>query len=71
MEVTGPCALCERVTVLHTCSLCGRNVCREHWDAYAGTCVPCARRGPSRSPSDLRKEPENIPPPPEGGGRFT
>ncbi len=41
MEMAGLCAICGQPGAMHTCSLCGRNVCAQHYDAAHGVCTSC------------------------------
>ncbi|HLC98654.1 MAG TPA: hypothetical protein VJC00_01475 [Candidatus Nanoarchaeia archaeon] len=38
------CMVCERKPGVYTCSMCGRVVCSEHYDASTGMCTACRLR---------------------------
>lgn len=42
MSVSGLCQICERAEARHSCRICGRQVCEDHWNEAVGTCSPCA-----------------------------
>lgn len=75
MEIPGPCDICGEHTMLHTCTQCGRKVCKGHWVDEGHACTVCAKRPPT--PRSLEKEPGQIPKRPEGDvpeegtGRYT
>ncbi|QHN05933.1 orotate phosphoribosyltransferase [Methanothermobacter sp. THM-1] len=41
MHLKGICSLCGRADFLHTCRLCGANVCSECYIADMGVCRIC------------------------------
>ena len=56
MEVLGLCAYCSK-PARHTCVMCGRAVCSEHYDMYTHLCPHCARKHRDRErepPPDLK-----------------
>ncbi|KAA0002587.1 MAG: orotate phosphoribosyltransferase [Thermoplasmata archaeon] len=54
MEVMGICAICGKPGIMHTCGLCGRNVCSEHFDAAHSICAECRAK--------INKQKWDIPP---------
>jgi len=44
MEMVGLCAICGRPGAMHTCRICGRNVCSEHFDIGYGVCSSCGEK---------------------------
>ncbi|MFO8016448.1 MAG: hypothetical protein R6U32_05065 [Candidatus Woesearchaeota archaeon] len=56
MKRTGLCMICEMKPAVHTCSMCGRVVCDEHFDLRTGLCTACARGKTAESvPKDILK----------------
>ncbi|MBN1110379.1 MAG: hypothetical protein JXA45_06440 [Methanomassiliicoccales archaeon] len=56
MEVLGLCAICSK-PARHTCSMCGRVVCSEHYVKRLHLCTNCARLHGDRErerPPDLK-----------------
>lgn len=41
MELAGLCSICGKPGAMYTCSLCGRLVCRNCYDASRGICHIC------------------------------
>lgn len=41
MEIIGLCQICGKTSVLHTCILCGSNVCIDCFDIEHGVCINC------------------------------
>jgi hypothetical protein len=57
MGVTlGLCAVCQAPGAIHSCTLCGRTVCAQHWRHGAGTCTMHqeGNPGPGRGGSPSR-----------------
>ena len=44
MDLMGLCSVCGKPGALHTCSLCGMNVCSNCYDAAHGVCCRCVKR---------------------------
>ncbi len=44
MEMMGLCSICGKPSAMHTCSLCGRNVCDSCFDSINMVCKVCSRR---------------------------
>ena len=42
MSVETLCVVCEAEPATHTCDLCGRSVCGDHFDRVEGVCAVCA-----------------------------
>ncbi len=42
--LTGLCYICGKAGILHTCRICGKNVCGEHFDFSTGLCMNCKAR---------------------------
>lgn len=43
MELMGLCVMCGKPGKMHTCFMCGRNFCREHFDVAHGICIECGK----------------------------
>lgn len=43
MEMMGLCSICGKPSGMHTCSLCGRNVCKNCFDQRNKVCVECKK----------------------------
>ncbi len=41
-EIAALCDVCQKKMAEHACMLCGRRVCKEHFDVKTGTCTSCA-----------------------------
>lgn len=42
--IKGLCVYCNKPGIMHTCKLCGANVCDEHYDISTGLCYKCASK---------------------------
>jgi len=42
--IKGLCVYCNKPGIMHTCKLCGANVCDEHYDVSTGLCYKCASK---------------------------
>ncbi len=42
-EIATLCDVCGKRLAGHTCALCGRRICDEHFDTKSGLCTPCLR----------------------------
>lgn len=41
MSVSGLCQICEQKEIADGCDMCGRVVCRDHYDHSSGYCTAC------------------------------